>query len=357
MTNYTSLKNLTLIMPTYNRRKYAKRSINFWSGTNVNLIVLDGSVHPLELNFTSKLPPNIKYVHKQNSWIDRIFLGSNLTATPFAMLICDDEFYLPSALDLFITELNSNETVKSVNGIAVAFYPFTKHLYFRRIYKNFRDASIEFDDPVKRVEKHMMPYAVTGLYGMHRTEIFKKNVEVAKICSSLPDPASFELGFEIANSYQGKTRVLPIVSWLRSMENPPIWNTHAIQTHVLWQNKMLRNLPEVSSATEKILKPSNEIENTLEKQILYKGLECYVSNFSTSNKREKTYFIKTQIKNVIPYQLYFFFIWLILSISKKTNLTTWISRKSLLRQLDVEKVMISKEDLDKIENNLRSRLC
>ena len=357
MTSHTSLKNLTLIMPTYNRHKYAKRSINFWSDTNVNLIVLDGSINPLELNFTSKLPPNIKYMHNQDSWIDRIFLGSNLTTTPFTMLICDDEFYLPSALDLFITELNSNEMINSVNGMAVAFYPFAKRLYFRRVYTNFKDASIEFDDPVKRVEAHMMPYAVTGLYGMHRTKIFKKNVEVAKMCSPLPDPASFELGFEIANSYQGKTRILPIVSWLRSMENSPIWNIDAIQTHVLWRNKMLRNLSEVSLGTEKILNPSNKIENTLEKQILYKGLERYVSNFNTSNKMGKTYSIKTQIKSLIPYRVYFFFLWLILPILKKLNLTTWLSRKSLLRQLDVEKVMISNEDLNVIEKNLRSRLC
>lgn len=356
MTNHTSLENLTLIMPTYNRHKYAKRSINFWSNTKVNLIVLDGSVNPLESNFTIKLPPKIKYVHSQESWIDRIFLGSKLTATPFVMLICDDEFYLPNALDSFVTELNNNETINSVNGMAVAFYPFAKRLYFRRIYKNFKDASIEFDDPLKRVEAHMMPYAVTGLYGMHRTEIFKKNVDVAKICSSLPDPASFEIGFEIANSYQGKTRILPIVSWLRSMENSPIWNTHALQTHVLWQNKMLRNLPEVSSGTEKILKPRHEIEATLEKQILYKGLERYVSNFNTGNKLKKTYSIKTQIKNFVPYRVYFFFIWLSLSILKKLKLTTWLSRKSLLGQLDVEKVMISNEDLNVIEKNLRSRL-
>lgn len=90
---------------------------------------------------------------------------------------------------------------------------------------------------------------------------------------------------------------------------------------------------------------------------MYKGLERYVSNFNTSNKMEKTYSIKTQIKSFIPYRVYFFFIWLILPILKKLNLTTWLSRKSLLRQLDVEKVLVSNEDLNVIRKNLRSRLC
>lgn len=355
MTNQKNLKNLTLIMPTYNRHKYAKRSINFWSDTNVNLIVLDGSVNPLELNFTSKLLPSVKYVHSQDSWIDRIVLGSNLAATPFVMLICDDEFYSPSALDLFINKLTLDESINSVNGIAVAFYPFARRLYFRRIYKDFKDASIELDDPIKRVEAHMTSYAITGLYGMHRTKIFKKNVEVAKLCSVLADPASFELGFEIANSYQGKTRIMPIVSWLKSMENPPIWDTEAIQTHVLWQDKMLINLPEVSLAAERILKPSNEIEYALEKQILYKGLECYVASCNTSNKVEKTCSIKAQIKSSIPYNVYFIFIWLILSTFKKLNLTTWLSRKSLSHQLEIEKIMMSNDDLNSIEKNLRGQ--
>jgi glycosyltransferase domain-containing protein len=350
MASHTSLKNLTLVMPTYNRDKYAKRSINFWSGTKVNLIVLDGSVNPLELDFTSKLSPNIKYMHNQDPWIDRIVLGSNLSNTSFTMLICDDEFYLPSALDLLISELNSNETITSVNGMAVAFYPFARRLYFRRIYTNFKDASIEHDDPVKRVEAHMMPYAMTGLYGMHRTKVFKKNAEVAKICSLLPDPASFELGFEIANSHQGKTRILPIVSRMRSMENPPIWDTKAMQTHILWKNKMLNNLSEVSYGTEKILNPGNYLENTLEKQILYNGLLRYVSNFSSKKKVIKDSSAKSNIKKFVPYRFYFFFTWLYMLCSKNSILTTWLSRKKLLNQLVIEKITISIDDLNVIEN-------
>ena len=53
------------------------------------------------------------------------------------MLICDDEYYLPSALKLLISELNLNRDINTAAGLAVAFYPYANTLFFRRIYSTF----------------------------------------------------------------------------------------------------------------------------------------------------------------------------------------------------------------------------
>jgi glycosyltransferase domain-containing protein len=356
MRKFSGLNNLTLLMPTFNRQRYAKRAIDFWSNTDVNLIVLDGSPNPIESEFTSKLSKQINYIQNQESWIDRIVLGSNLSETTYTMLICDDEFYLPSALKLLIRELNLNKHINTVTGLAVAFYPYANTLFFRRIYREFKNASVQLDDPIKRVVHHMKPYAVTSLYGMNRTQVFRKNIEVAKICSILPDPASFELGFEIANSYQGKTKVIPVISWLRSMENPPIWNTKAIQTHTWWIDRDNdQDLENASSATETALRLRGDYNNELEEQVLYIGLSRYVCNFVQNSKKRKKYSLAGQIKKSVPYRFYFFFIWLLLLVFKNSKSTTWQSKNALLKQLEIEKIGVSIDDLNEIDEFIQIR--
>ena len=80
--------------------------------------------------------------------------------------------------------MNLNNEINSVTGLAVAFYPLTRNTYYRRIYKSFKDASVDLNNPEKkRVEYHMSPYAVTGLYGMNRTHVFKK---ISKLLKFVP---------------------------------------------------------------------------------------------------------------------------------------------------------------------------
>lgn len=356
MKRYSGLHDLTLLMPTFCRQKYAKRAIDYWSTTDVNLIVLDGSPFPIESEFTSKLPKQINYIQNQETWIDRIVLGSNLSETTYTMLICDDEFYLPSALKLLLSELNLNKEINTTTGLAVAFYPYAKKLFFRRIYREFKNASVQLDDPIERVVHHMKPYAVTSLYGMNRTQVFIKNIEVAKICSVLPDPAAFELGFEIANSYQGKTKVLPVISWLRSMENPPIWNTKAIQTHTWWVDRDKdQDFKNASSATETAIRSRGDYNDELEEQVLYVGLSRYVRNFAQNSIKKKKFSFSGQIKKLLPYRFYFFFIWLLLTVFKNSKATTWQSRNALLKQLEIEKISVSIDDLSEIEEFMQTR--
>jgi len=360
MKQVSSLENLTLIMPTFNRSKFAKRSMNFWANTNVNLIVLDGSYNPLQKRFLESMPKSIQYLHNNDSWIDRMVAGSKLSKTPYTMLISDDEFYLPTALGAFINELDTNKEIVSIIGIAVAFYPFANKIYYRRIYKALKDASVYSDDPLDRVKYHMAPYRMTSLWGMVRTEIFKTNISVAKVCSSLPDPSSFELGFEIANSYQGKSKVLPLVSWLRSMENPPNWDPKLIRTHIWWKSKSKnKDLSLASKATELLLKSGQDFEKKLNRQILYIGIEQYVSNY---NRNEDTFSYnlsknstKKIIKQLMPYKAYFFFIRLILLLPNSSKVTTWLSVTSFLKQLRSENLYISNYDLDIINKSIFSQ--
>ena len=41
--DYSLLNKLTIVIFTYNRHKYLKRTINYWSNYKVKLLILDGS--------------------------------------------------------------------------------------------------------------------------------------------------------------------------------------------------------------------------------------------------------------------------------------------------------------------------
>ena len=85
-------------MPTYNRQNYALRAIRFWSGTEVQLIVIDGSPEPISKDIVKDFPDNIRYISDSSSWTNRMKLGSEKCSTEYSALISDDEFYLPSSL-------------------------------------------------------------------------------------------------------------------------------------------------------------------------------------------------------------------------------------------------------------------
>jgi hypothetical protein len=57
--NYSILNNLTIVIFSYNRQKYLKRTIGYWSNYDVKLLVLDGSNTKLEDSYIEA--KNIKF--------------------------------------------------------------------------------------------------------------------------------------------------------------------------------------------------------------------------------------------------------------------------------------------------------
>lgn len=279
------LSDLTLVMCTYNRPKYAIRAIKFWAKQNVNLIVLDGSSGPLDKEFTDSLPKFVRYIHSESGWTDRMLMGANLSKTNFTSLINDDEFYLPNSLSVCIETLRDCPQLVSTTGNAVIFKVLKQEVYFKRKYSEFMLSQVTSDHSFERVAQHMNPYRMTSLFAVTRTPVFINNVKVANLCSHLPITAAFELGFEIANSYQGQSRVLPILHWFRSAENPPIWNTKNYDFGSwIEDEKNSAQFLELSNHVDRILEVYPEDKNSYEKSVLYVGLHSYIAGGKTLTK-------------------------------------------------------------------------
>jgi glycosyltransferase domain-containing protein len=338
-------------MPTYNRQKYALRAIRFWSGTEVQLIVIDGTPEPIDKNIVKDFPDNIRYISDSSSWTNRMKLGAEKCSTEYSALISDDEFYLPSSLVELIDALDDDKSLVSAIGHVLRFYPYKQHVFYQYSYPEFKFASIFDKDPMLRVEKHLNPYRVISLYAVIRTDCFRKNIQVAEICSRFPNSASFEVGFEIANAYQGGMKVLPIVSWLRSNENPPLWSSNTTSIYDWWKKeKNSKEFLDAALSVQKVL--SLEHEYALSERtstLLYIGFEAYFQNqqkVDTSTLKLTALNLKRKFRSQISYDQIF---GLKLKFAKfMNNRQKWINPGHIVEHLQGMDLSIEELEIRKI---------
>lgn len=347
----STLSRLTLVMPTYNRHKYALRAIGFWSNTDVQLIVIDGTPEPLSADIVKEFPGNITYISDSSSWTNRMKIGAERSSTEFSALISDDEFFLPSSLIELIKALDDRQSLVSAIGHVLRFYPYKQSVLYQYSYPEFKTGSILEKDPMLRVQKHLHPYRVTSLYAVIRTDCFRKNIAVADICSRLPNAASFEAGFEIANAYQGEIIVLPIVSWLRSNENPPLWNTKTVSIHDWWsEGKNSESFFDAALSVQEVLGSEINLQsNGRSRTILYNGFQAYCRNqvkVTLPRKSKAMLNLKKRIRGHISSNLVFsfkmkfpFFV---------THGHRWLNLREIQGQMKLMDLSVDMSDLQKI---------
>ena len=103
---FNFLEKLTIVIPTYNRQVFALRCMQYWSGTNVNIVVIDGTEKNIDSVIVSQLEPNIKYIHGPACYYKRMLSIVDLVKTEYVLIGCDDEFYIPSAINSCIIKLS-----------------------------------------------------------------------------------------------------------------------------------------------------------------------------------------------------------------------------------------------------------
>jgi glycosyltransferase domain-containing protein len=342
-------------MPTYNRQKYALRAIRFWAGTEVQLIVIDGTLEPISKDIVKDFPDNITYISDSSSWTNRMKLGAKKCLTEYSALISDDEFYLPSSLVELIHVLDDDKSLVSAIGHVLRFYPYKLNVYYQYSYPEFKFASIFYKDSILRVEKHLNPYRVISLYAVIRTDCFRKNIEVADICSRFPNSASFELGFEIANAYQGGMRVLPIVSWLRSNENAPLWNTKTISINDWWKKeKDSKEFLDAALSVQKIFSLEFDLD-LIEKTrtVLYVGFEAYCQNqrkVTTSKLRMTALNLKKRIRSQISDDWTFGF--KLKFAEFMNNGQAWIDARYIAEHLQAMNLSIEESEMQKVSTSV-----
>ena len=248
--------NLTIIIPSYNRHDYILRNMNFWSSTNVNLHVFDGSKSKIENFDNLNYPSNIHYHHYPVSFAERISIASSFIKTKYAVLLGDDDMFLKSGLAACINELEYNYEIISCIGRSMSFYCEHEILRGDLEYKEMKNYEVSCDDSFDRMIFHMNPYCCSILYSVIRTEHWKKAASLISL-SVFPDPGVVELQFELSICFLGKSKVIPSLMWMRSYENPSLYNGEQVSFSKWWidinyaqlKNELLTNFTSILNSS------------------------------------------------------------------------------------------------------------
>ena len=218
--DFPMLEKLTIIIISYNRHKYLRDTLKYWSQYNVKVVVIDGSEKKLDCEYIFK--SNINYVHDPRGFYERLLYSSNYIETEFMILASDDEFLLPSALSSCIKFLMQNTTYSCCGGRALGFRQiYGKGLFGEEVAHKLKDHLLDHESSIERLESHFSDYEMAHFWSVIRSSkwkiisehVFQKEYNFG---------AAFELQVEFLVVVSGKSKILPELMWMRNREVEPI---------------------------------------------------------------------------------------------------------------------------------------
>jgi len=213
-----SLDKITLICPTYHRRSFLGRLAYFYSDYPVRIIIADGT-EGTPWEGAANLSNNIQYLHRPGESVcDRICQATKKVASPYAALLGDDEFQLPSGLARSAAILDANASVNTAIGSCVGFNITKYGIVGGNVYE-YRPKEFSHSLP-SRIEEFFLHYSPTIAYAVWRSE----QLATAMILAAAHPWGSGNL-YEWIQAFCGVCHGNHIIhdqmQWLRSDENPP----------------------------------------------------------------------------------------------------------------------------------------
>lgn len=222
-----SLKNLTIACVTYNRHKYISRLIDYWQMyfKESKIFIIDGTPNSLPSEYLSKIKSSkIKYIYMpKKSLFSRYCFIKKILKTRYFQMVADDEIFLRSGVIKSIKFLEKNQDYSSCCGDMILFTPLLKkHICAFSPYKLYSNNN---SDSIERVKKWLIYSQPNTIYSIVRSDYYLNVLN--QFCkfnvANFSEPENFfEELIEIGLSYQGKTKKLNNLMWLRSIENPRI---------------------------------------------------------------------------------------------------------------------------------------
>jgi glycosyltransferase domain-containing protein len=253
----------------------------YWSGLKATVYVIDGSPQAIPQSKMDRLHCNINYMHAPISLYERLRCACDLIETDYCVLLGDDEFFLPSALESCILELEGSVDLVSCMGRCLRFNYSPLGVTGDLAYIEMENYAILQDNPIDRMVSHMQLYTPSTIYSVVRASVWRKAL-TAMTKKEFPAFAVGELQFELAICYQGRSRIIPELMWLRSDEMPGIRGEDVSlkpeNTFVGWwldpANETERNELLVIMGNSLFTEEGNRDEISLG---VRKALNCYVN--------------------------------------------------------------------------------
>ena len=169
------LHDITLLIPTFNRKKYLDRILKYYATPAIKIIIADSSINP----YTGcQEMQHVEYLHLPGENFPRkIAIALSMVTTKFVVMCADDDFIIPDGIKECISFLNSNQDFAAAQGNSLSYRKkklLEGKLGFSVMYKKYLSYTISQNDPFKRAERLFDPYR-TIFSAVHYT----KNLQLA----------------------------------------------------------------------------------------------------------------------------------------------------------------------------------
>lgn len=199
--------DLTIIIPTHNRKKLVLRNLNYLSNFNIKVIIsesCDLSIYEKH-SFTNSLFLDCKNLTMHQKISKALYYVN----TSYVAICADDDFISIDNLEYFLNFLEKNNDYSIVDGTYIYFKSYFGFYKINKAYKNKYNYDNYYNDPNQRIK-----YAINNYTNFMYSVMRKKDL---KICLDFVElvigdnnlPEITEISINLISSILGKQRSLP----------------------------------------------------------------------------------------------------------------------------------------------------
>ena len=172
------LRELTIVITTYNRPLELERAIEYWGDTPVTVHILDGSLNPSFCEgrlFDSKSiyyhhKPKLPSVNPECDVMSRLVFSALLPQTKYSAVCGDDDFYTISGLVESIKYLENSDRIDAVVGSTLSYSKKNNKLYWYFHYRGRANKQLE----TASIEEKVNTSLTWFLYAVCKTSIWRQ---------------------------------------------------------------------------------------------------------------------------------------------------------------------------------------
>jgi len=219
--NYLNLRDLTIVIPTFNRQEFMMRQIAYWKNSGVSMIILDGSNTPIDKEFNKYFESDdkINYIYNTSSLTQRLSLASKFLNTRYTVYCTDDDFLLPFGLSKSIEALEKDNKAAASVGQSLRFnYLKNNKVSYGSCY-NYESLYTSKDNYIQRLAYVANYYTAATCFAVMRTNIWIKS------WGGIPNYSSSQV-LELFQAFMvyisGNLLIQDQLYLLRTLENLPL---------------------------------------------------------------------------------------------------------------------------------------
>lgn len=176
--DFELLRELTIVLPTYNRLLELEQTIEYWRDLPVTVHILDGTSEPRfqegQLFGTRSIYyhhfPTPKGADPSHNAFERFVFAASLPQTKYATLCCDDDFYTVSGLVKSLKCLENSDRIDAVVGSTLSYSKKNNKLYWYFHYRGRANKQLE----TASIEEKVSTSLTWFLYAVCKTSIWRQ---------------------------------------------------------------------------------------------------------------------------------------------------------------------------------------